>query len=92
MKNTDIISKTFFKLLPIQIIMVAVSSINSIIDGVVATNMLSPLALSACGLFFPMIKLMDTINVTLLGGSQILCGQFIGRRRAPKWLMPLFLI
>ena len=84
MKNTDIINKTFFKLLPVQIIMVAVGSINSIIDGVVATNMLNPLALSACGLFYPIIKLMDTVNVTLLGGSQILCGQFIGKNQIKR--------
>lgn len=84
MKNTQIITKTFFKLLPIQIIIVAISSVNSIIDGVVATNLLGPTALSVCGLFHPIVKLMDTVNVTLLGGAQILCGKYIGKNQVDR--------
>lgn len=84
MMNKNIISKTFFKLLPIQIIMVAIGSINSIIDGMVATNLIGPLALTACGLFFPIIKLMDTVNMTLLGGAQILCSNYIGKNQVDR--------
>ena len=84
MKNISIIKKTFFKLLPLQIIVVAVSSINSIIDGVVATNLLGPVALSVCGLFLPIIKLIDTVNVTLLSGAQILCGQYVGQNQIKR--------
>lgn len=83
-KSSDIIVKTFFKLLPVQIIMVAIGSINSIIDGIFATNMIAPLALSATGLFFPIVKLMDTVNVVLLSGSQVLCGQFMGKNQIDK--------
>lgn len=79
MTDKGVISKTFFRLLPVQIIMVAISSVNGVIDGVVATNFVGPMALAATALFFPVIKLMDCLNVTLLGGSQILCGQYMGK-------------
>lgn len=82
--NNDIISKTFYKLLPLQIIIVAISSVNSIIDGMIATNLIGPLALSACGLFFPIIKLMETVNVALLGGAQILCNKYIGKNQIER--------
>ena len=45
--NSSVISKAFFRLLPVQIIMVAIGSINSIIDGVAATNFIGPTALAA---------------------------------------------
>lgn len=77
--NAGVISRTFFRLLPVQIIMVAVSSVNAVIDGIAATNFIGPMALAATALFFPVIKLMDTLNTTLLGGSQILCGQYMGK-------------
>lgn len=60
-------------------IMVATGSINSIIDGAVATNYIAPDAMVSIALFFPIIKLMDALNIMLLGGSQILCGRFMGK-------------
>ena len=67
MARSKIIDRLFFRLLPVQILLVAVSSINSIIDGAVAGKFIGPAALSVIGLYFPMMKLMDTVNAVLLG-------------------------
>lgn len=76
---SQIISKTFLKLLPIQIILVTIGSINSIIDSTMATNLLGSTALAATGLIFPLTRVLMTISVTFIGGAQILCGQFLGK-------------
>ena len=74
MADSKIITRLFFRLLPVQIILVAIGSINSIIDGMIAGKLIGPLALSVIGLYIPVIKLIDTVNAVLVGGSQILCG------------------
>ena len=84
MADSKIISKLFFRLLPVQIIFVAIGSVNSIIDGAVAGKFIGSAALSVIGLYFPMLKLMDTVNAVLAGGSQILCGQSLGRGEIDK--------
>lgn len=84
MADSKIISRLFFRLLPVQIILVAIGSINSIIDGMIAGKLIGPLALSVIGLYLPVIKLIDTVNAVLVGGSQILCGQFLGKGELDK--------
>lgn len=62
-----------------QIIMITVTSINSIIDGVIASNLVSAAALAAIALFLPVLRLLDTVNAIFLGGTQILCGRYVGK-------------
>ena len=83
-KNKTIIEKTFFALLPVQIVMITVTSLNSIIDGVIASNFVSTTALAAIALFLPVLRILDTVNTIFLGGSQILCGRHIGRNQVQK--------
>ncbi|MBR2547777.1 MAG: ATP-binding protein [Eubacterium sp.] len=78
------ISKLFFSLLPVQILIVAISSINGIADGLMASNFIGPDAMAVIGLYSPVIKIFETVNVVLLGGSQILCGQFLGKNQIEK--------
>ncbi len=75
---------TFFKLLPVQIILVAVGSLNSIIDGAVAGNLIGPKALTAIGLFWPVIMCMNMVTAVLSGGTSILCGQFMGKNQIDR--------
>lgn len=84
LKCNSVIEKSFFALLPMQIIMTIISSINSIIDGVIASNFVSTSALGVIALFFPVVKGLETINTIFLGGSQILCGQYIGKNQMKK--------
>ncbi|MBO4653348.1 MAG: ATP-binding protein [Lachnospiraceae bacterium] len=85
MKNDSrIITKMFFKLLPVQIILVAIGSLNSIIDGAMASNLIGAEALTATGLFNPMVTLTNMINAVLVGGATILCGQLMGKNQLDR--------
>ncbi|MBQ2101186.1 MAG: hypothetical protein II477_08955, partial [Lachnospiraceae bacterium] len=85
MKNDSrIITNMFFKLLPVQIILVAIGSLNGIIDGAMASNLIGPQALTATGLFGPMVTLTNMINAVLVGGASILCGQFLGKNQVNR--------
>ena len=79
-----IISRLFFSLLPVQILMVAIGSIDSIIDGTIASNLIGPQAMAVIGLYMPVLKISETINAVMLGGSQILCGQFLGKNQIER--------
>ncbi len=82
--DSRMISKLFFRLLPAQILLVAVGSINSLIDGAIAARFIGPLAMAIIGLYAPAIKIIETVNGVLLGGSQILCGQFLGKNQIDR--------
>ncbi len=79
--DSRMITKVFFRLLPIQILMVAIASINGIADGMIASNFIGPEAMAVTGLYMPVTKLIETVNAVLLGGSQILCGEFLGKNQ-----------
>lgn len=82
--DSRMITKLFFSLLPIQIMMIAIASVNGIIDSVMASNFIDPHAVAVTGLFMPVVKVFETVNAVMLGGSQILCGQFLGRNQIEK--------
>lgn len=80
----SVIEKAFFALLPMQIIMITISSFNSIVDGIVVSNYVGPAALAVIALFMPIERTLSTINTIFLGGAQILCGQYIGKNQVRK--------
>ena len=82
--DARMITRLFFSLLPVQILMVAIGSINSVIDGMMASNFIGPEAMAITGLYMPVIKIIETVNAVLLGGSQILCGQFLGKNQIDR--------
>lgn len=82
--NSRILTKTYFKLLPMQMIVIAMSSINSIVDSMIASRLIGPIALAVCGLTIPCIRIVDSINDILTGGSQILCGRSLGANLLKK--------
>ncbi|MCR5201672.1 MAG: ATP-binding protein [Lachnospiraceae bacterium] len=84
MADSAMISKLFFRLLPIQILLGSIWGINSIVDGLIGSNAIGKTAMAVIGLFFPVTKILDTISVVMLGGSQILCGQYLGREKVNK--------
>ena len=61
--DTKMISRLFFSLLPVQIMMVAIGSINSIIDGALASNLVGPLAMAVIGLYMPVTKKIGRAHV-----------------------------
>ncbi|MCR5211064.1 MAG: ATP-binding protein [Lachnospiraceae bacterium] len=82
--DSKIISAMFFKLLPVQIILVAVTSLNSIIDSAMAGNLIGPQALTALGFFWPVITFMNMVTAILSGGATILCGKFMGMNQTER--------
>lgn len=82
--DSKIISAMFFKLLPVQIILVAVTSLNSIIDSAMAGNLIGPQALTALGFFWPVITFMNMVTAILSGGATILCGKFMGKNQTER--------
>lgn len=83
-ENARIITGEFLRLLPLQILITMIMSLNGIIDGVVASNALGQSAMAAVGLFNPIAKIIDTVTVVMVAGTQILCGQYMGRNRADR--------
>ena len=84
MTNDRILSKLFFRLLPIQILLAAMSSFNGIVSSLFAGNFLGEEAMSAIGLYTPVNLLLGAISTMLVGGSQILCGKYMGKNQLEK--------
>ncbi len=79
--GSGVISGIFYRLLPVQILLMVLSSINTIIDGLFASNCISLVAMDATGLFAPVNGVISAIGAVMLGGSQILCGNFMGKNQ-----------
>jgi hypothetical protein len=56
--DAKIISRLFFSLLPIQILLLAIGGINSIIDGSIASHSLGSDAMAVTGLYLPIVKII----------------------------------
>lgn len=78
MHNNAMLSRLFFKLLPVQILIVAMGSINSIIDGVMAGRFVSAATVGVIGLYYPAVDTLSAIGSVLLGGTTVLCGRYMG--------------
>ena len=82
--NDKVISKQFFRLLPVQILLVAIPSLNGIISSIFGSNLLGETALSAIGMYAPILSFMTAIGTMLMGGSQILCGKYMGSNQVER--------
>lgn len=82
--NDKIISKLFFRLLPVQILLVGIPSLNGIISSLFASNMLGEDAMTAIGMYAPIVQFITAISNVFLGGSQILCGKYMGGNQVER--------
>ena len=71
-------TKLYFKLLPVQVMIVAMASINSIVDGAVAGRFIDARTVGVIGLFSAMVFVLNGISSVFLGGSAVLSGRYIG--------------
>ena len=78
------IRKLMFRLLPVQIILAVVSTINMIVSSYFASNYVGTEAMSAVGLYGPLNMFFGAVALMLVGGSTILCGEYIGQNRQDK--------
>ncbi|MCR5774268.1 MAG: ATP-binding protein [Lachnospiraceae bacterium] len=87
MNNTDsvlvndekMLTRVFFNMLPVQILIVAMGSINSIVDGTIAGRYIGMTAVGVIGLYYVMVEIMQAVGAVLLGGTTVLCGKYMGK-------------
>ncbi len=82
--NTKMLTKLLFRLLPVQVLLAAVGSVNGIVSSFFATNFVGVDAMSAVGLYGPLNMLLSAISLMLVGGSVILCGKYIGQNKQDR--------
>ena len=90
MTNTNLrsdgrfMSGMFFHVLPAQIILLLLTGINNIVDGLVGSNFFGPTAASVIGLYAPFQTIWVGTGVVLMVGSQVLCARYMGSGDLPK--------
>ena len=77
--NSDLLTKLFFNMLPVQTLIFAMGSVNSIVDGAMAGRFIDAKTVGVIGLFFSMVQIFLAIGYVLLGGTSILCGRYMGK-------------
>ncbi len=78
------IRKLMFRLLPVQVILAAVGTVNMIVSSYFASNYVGTEAMSAVGLYGPLNMFFGAVSLMLVGGSSILCGEYLGQNRKDK--------
>ena len=76
--DDEMLSQLFFRLLPVQVGLVAMESVNAIIDGVVAARFIEPSTVGVIGLYYTVLRILEAIGGLLLGGTAVLCGRYLG--------------
>ena len=79
-----LIHRLLFRLLPVQILLAAVSQINTIVSSLFASNYIGAQAMSAVGLYTPIGLLIGAVSVLFVSGSQIICGKFLGNNQVEQ--------
>ena len=79
--DTVLIHRLLFRLLPVQILLAAVSQMNGIVSSLFASNYIGYHAMSAVGLYAPIGQFLAAVSVLFVSGSQIICGKFLGNRQ-----------
>ena len=82
--NDKIISSLFFRLLPAQILLVGIPSLNGIISSLFAGNMLGKEAIAAIGMYAPIVSFITAVSNVFVSGSQILCGRYMGSSQVER--------
>lgn len=72
-------SGVFFRLLPYQILLIAINALNGIVDGLYASNAIGKLAMSAIGLYGPLNHFLYAASMMLVSGSQMLYGRYLSQ-------------
>ena len=77
-----LLSGLFFKLLPYQVLLLIITSVNGIVDSLYASNAIGQSAMSAIGLFGPLNHFLYAASIMFVSGSQVLYGRYLARDRS----------
>ena len=85
-QSTDgkMLSKLFFRLLPIQILLCLIGAVNGIVSSLFASNYIGTEAMGAVALYAPLNLFITAISTMLVGGAQILCGKYMGQNQVER--------
>lgn len=72
----------FFKLLPYQVLLLIITSVNGIVDSLYASHRIGQSAMSAIGLFGPLNHFLYAASIMFVSGSQVLYGRYLARDRS----------
>ena len=72
----------FFKLLPYQVLLLIITSVNGIVDSIYASNVIGQTAMSAIGLFGPLNHFLYAASIMFVSSSQVLYGRYLARDRS----------
>lgn len=76
---TALIRRLFWSLLPVQAMAVGLPAINTLLDTAISGNLLGQDALAAMGFTGPLNMMLLALSSVLATGSQLLCGQHLGK-------------
>ena len=82
--DSRMVTALLLRLLPVQILLASVSTVNGIVSGLFAGNLVGEAAMSAIALYSPIKLLMGALCALLFGGATILCGRYLGRNQQEK--------
>ncbi len=82
--NMQLTTKLLFRLLPVQVFLALVGSINGIVSSLFASNYVGVEAMTAVGIYNPINMLISALSLMLVSGATIICGKFIGRNEPEK--------
>lgn len=77
----QLVRQQYFRLIPYQVLLPIVNTVNGIVDGVFASNLIGKTSMTAIGFFSPFNHFLFAVSIMLVSGSQILWGRFIGQNR-----------
>ena len=71
LSDDRLIAETFYRMLPYQVLMIAIAAVNGIVDSLYASNAIGEAAMSAMGLFAPVGHFVYAAGVLLTGGASV---------------------
>ena len=83
-KSNSMMGKLFFKLMPVQAMIVTMGSINSLVDGAVAGRFIDAKTVGVIGLFSVIFSIINAISSVILGGCSVFCGRYMGSGELEK--------
>ena len=79
--NAKIVTKLMFRLLPVQVVLAAVTAVSGLVSSYFASNYIGVEAMSAVGLYSPVNMLLTAISLMLSSGATVCVGKYLGRNQ-----------
>ena len=75
----SLVSKLFWNIMPVQMLICSIGAVNSLIDGVIGSRFLGAEAMAAVGLFGPVSTIIGGITSVICVGATIMITTYMGK-------------